>query len=274
MTRRVAALMYHDVTDEPTTSGFQRPGAWPYKLSRRRFDQHLAQLAAAAAAPVLVTDLALAVPGGGDHLMLTFDDGALGALHAADALSRRGWRAHFFIVTGLLGAPGFLSPADVRALRAAGHLIGSHSHTHPDIFRDLPPARMAFEWRTSRAVLEDLLGEPCLVASVPGGDSSPAVFRSAAKAGYRFLFTSEPWLRPRRVAGCTVLGRFSVKAQTPVERVAALAEYRGWGRALAQRRLQTLLRRAVPWAYRAYVRQRTAAPPAPAAPPITAPGGT
>lgn len=259
MNARVAALMYHDVTDEPTTSGFQRPGAWAYKLSRQRFDEHLTQLAAAAPAPSLVTDVALA--GAGDHLLLTFDDGALGARHAADMVARRGWRAHFFVVTGLLGTPGFLAPADVRALRAAGHLVGSHSHTHPDIFRDLPPARMALEWRTSRAVLEDLLGEPCALASVPGGDSSADVFRSAADAGYRFLFTSEPWLYPRRVAGCVVLGRFSVKAQTPPGRVVALAACRGWGRALAWRRFTTLLRRTAPWAYRAYVRHRTAAAP-------------
>src|SRR6185503_19402527 len=33
----IAGLMYHEVTDDPTSSGFQRPGALPYTLSRAAF---------------------------------------------------------------------------------------------------------------------------------------------------------------------------------------------------------------------------------------------
>src|SRR5207302_8988099 len=63
-----------------------------------------------------------------------------------------------------------------------------------------------------------------------GGDISPQVLESAAAAGLRALFTSEPWLAPRRVHGCWILGRNIVKAATPSARIAALAAFRGWRR--------------------------------------------
>src|SRR5207248_2822151 len=156
-------------------------------------------------APQLVTDIDLSAPG--RHLLLTFDAGGRSALHIGDALCARGWRGHFFIVTNLLGVRTFLAPADIRQLRSCGHLIGSHSHTHPDIFNALSPRRMLEEWHASTDALSQVLGERCATAAVPGGDISPQVLESAAAAGLRALFTSEPWLVPRRVHGCWILGR-------------------------------------------------------------------
>src|SRR5207248_1719796 len=81
-----------------------------------------------------------------------------------DALCARGWRGHFFIVTNLLGVRTFLAPADIRQLRSCGHLIGSHSHTHPDIFNALSPRRMLEEWHASTDALSQVLGERCATA--------------------------------------------------------------------------------------------------------------
>ncbi|HVH69057.1 MAG TPA: polysaccharide deacetylase family protein [Gemmatimonadales bacterium] len=251
----LASFGYHEVTDDPTASGFQRPAARPYKHTRQAFQHQLAALARARLAPELVLDVDLEQPG--RHLLLTFDDGGKSALHVSDELSRRGWKGHFFIVTSLIGSRTFLDRGEIRSIRSAGHLIGSHSHTHPDIFRDLTPARMAAEWRTSCDLLEDLLGEPCRVASVPGGDISGSALRSAARVGLRYLFTSEPWTRPRQVDGCWILGRFGPKTSTSPARTEALARFRGWSRALLVRRATDVARRALPTLYRLYVRQRT-----------------
>jgi peptidoglycan/xylan/chitin deacetylase (PgdA/CDA1 family) len=251
----IATLGYHDVTDDPTTSGFQRPGALPYKLGRRAFRAQLDRIAAGPVAPTLVTAIDWTKPG--RHVLLTFDDGGKSALDAAEELSRHGWRGHFFIVTGRIGAPTFLDASEIRWLRGAGHLVGSHSHTHPDIFRDLTAAQMSEEWRVSRDVLGGLLGEACVIASVPGGDISPAVVPRAAAAGLRYLFTSEPWLRPRRVDGCWALGRFAPKVTTAAPRVQRLTEFRGWLRARVLRELSVLARRTAPVAYRWYVQRTT-----------------
>lgn len=250
--------MYHEVTDDPTSTGFQRPGAFAYKHSIAAFTEHLARIAETAIRPRLVTELDWSAPG--RHVLLTFDDGGKSALVAGETLAQRGWQGHFLIVTSLIGSRTFLDPEDIRALHAAGHLIGSHSHSHPNIFRDLAPARMVEEWRISSDILSQITGAPCVSASVPGGDISSRVFDSADTAGLRYLFTSEPWLLPRRSGGCTILGRYSVKVTTSADRVGALAHFRGWRAAWLRRRLKVWATRAVPPLYRLYIRARTTSP--------------
>ena len=249
--------MYHEVTDDPTTSGFQRPAALPYTFSRTAFANHLDAFAAGPLAPELISDINLARNGRGRHLVLTFDDGGASAMYAADQLARRGWKAHFFIITGRIGERTFLKPADIRTLRSAGHMIGTHSHTHPDIFRSLSPALMASEWGVSRAILEALLGEPCVAASVPGGDISPVVLESAGAAGVRYLFTSEPLLAPERLGDTWILGRVTLKAGMSVATIRELVAFRGWQRAKLLRRLGGLARTLSPSLYAQYVRMRT-----------------
>jgi peptidoglycan/xylan/chitin deacetylase (PgdA/CDA1 family) len=253
---QVAAFGYHEVTDEPHTSGFQRPGAMPYKHSRLAFAQHLAHFAASpAGAPRSV--MAIDENPTGRHLLLTFDDGGKSALHTAEELSRRGWIGHFFVVTSRMGTRGFLSAAEVREVRAMGHVIGSHSHTHPNIFREQSPGKMLTEWRVSSDILADLLGEAILTAAVPGGHISPIVTRTASSAGFRFLFTCEPTLAPWRDGDCRVLGRYLVKTHTPILRVRELSDFRGWRSAQAMRLMKNAVRRSFPAVYRAYVSRST-----------------
>jgi peptidoglycan/xylan/chitin deacetylase (PgdA/CDA1 family) len=251
----VAGFGYHDVTDDPTSSGFQRNGAVPYKLGLQLFCEHLDRIGATGTTPARVDEIDLSRPG--RHLMLTFDDGGKSALVIGEELSRRGWKGHFFITTGLIGQRTFLSAGEIRRLRDAGHLIGSHSHTHPDIYRDLPPDRMLVEWRQSCDRLAQILGEPCKTGSVPGGDISAEVLRSAGLSGLRYLFTSEPSPTPDLVRGCWVLGRYCAKASTSPEQIEQLAAFHGWASKLLARRMKGLLRQSMPFLYRVYVRRST-----------------
>jgi peptidoglycan/xylan/chitin deacetylase (PgdA/CDA1 family) len=259
MASEIAGLMYHEVTDDPTTSGFQRPGALPYTLTRAAFTNHLNAIAGGALKPELVTQLDLSANGNGKHrhLLLTFDDGGASAMYVAEELAKRDWKAHFFIITGRIGERTFLKPADIRALRSAGHMVGSHSHTHPDIFRGLPQELMTTEWRVSRAILEALLGEPCIAASVPGGDISRVVLESANEAGIRYLFTSEPLLNPERIGDTWILGRVILKAGVSAATIRQLVAFRGWQRAQLIRRLGGIARALFPPLYAHYVRLRT-----------------
>ena len=63
-----------------------------------------------------------------------------------------------------------MSKNDIRDLAKRGHQIGSHSHTHPNVFRNQSIDQMRYEWSTSKNILEDILGEEVLICSVPGGD--------------------------------------------------------------------------------------------------------
>jgi hypothetical protein len=136
-------------------------------------------------------------------------------------------------------------------------MVGSHSHTHPNIFRNLTPQVMLTEWRVSCAILESLLGERCIAASVPGGDISRGVLESVSEAGIRYLFTSEPHLRPERVANTWILGRVILKAGVSPATIKELVSFRGWQRVQFLRRLGGLARSLSPSLYRQYVRLRT-----------------
>src|SRR5438105_3058001 len=93
--------------------------------------------------------------------------------------------------------------------------------------------------------------------------------RAAARHRYRSLRPRSPSAahvrrrrqeraaQPRRVHGCWILGRYIVKAATPSARIAALAAFRGWRRALLVRRCKVAARAALPSLYRAYVARTT-----------------
>jgi peptidoglycan/xylan/chitin deacetylase (PgdA/CDA1 family) len=206
------ALLYHDVVGEgaPQGSGFPGPGAARYKLTRQAFCAHLDALAA------------LPTPG-----VLTFDDGGCSAFApVAGLLEERGWRGHFFVATDYLGRPGFLTPAQVRELHKREHVIGTHSCSHPEWMSRCGHGELVGEWRRSREVLSELLGEEVTAGSVPGGFYSRSVARAAAEAGLKVLFTSEPTTRVREVDGCQVVGRYSIYRGTTGARAAALASGR------------------------------------------------
>src|ERR1017187_5607160 len=66
-----------------------------------------------------------------DGICLTFDDSNESDLTIAlPALQARGMEAHFFLVAGRIGRPGYLSPAQVRALVSAGMAMGNHGMHH------------------------------------------------------------------------------------------------------------------------------------------------
>jgi peptidoglycan/xylan/chitin deacetylase (PgdA/CDA1 family) len=219
---RIRALMYHGLGAEGgPRDGFEGAGAAAYAVAPERFSEHLERIAAATDGPPATAD---ALPGGsGRAWMLTFDDGAASALEAADQLARRSWRGHFFIATDLVGTPGFLTWDGVRELARSGHVVGSHSSSHPHRMAACSPEVLLDEWSRSGAALAEVLGRPVSTASVPGGLYSASVGRTAAAAGYSVLFNSLPSQRPGRVEGCLLVGRYAIRRDTPADEAAAAA---------------------------------------------------
>ena len=240
MAPTLLTFLYHEVTDDPAAAGFQRASALPYKHTWSEFHANLDAVARAGRVPIL---LHRGVPPAGTHLVLTFDDGGASALPIADCLEQRGWRGHFLITTSMIDRRCFVTRANVRELHARGHVVGVHSHTHPDVFRALSLDAMLSEWTTSRQRLEQIIGTAVSVASVPGGDSSAAVEAAAGRAGITLLFTSEPTRQPWVSAGITCVGRVCPKVGTPLRRVTRLASGKDWTRAMAIRKTKAAFRR-------------------------------
>jgi len=239
---RVLPLMYHDVVERglENASGFPGADAALYKLEHSQFEKHLDAIAARTmrdAASVL--DLVAKeqrertsqthekrLP-----FLITFDDGGVSAYELiADMLEDRGWRGHFFVTAGRIGTSAFMNLEQIRQLHDRGHIIGSHSQTHPLRMSHCHPEEMLSEWQTSIKTLSDIVGERVRIASVPGGFYSAQVAKAAAAAGIEVLFNSEPAIKSYSVDGCLVLGRYTVQRWMPPEVAAAIACGQIWPR--------------------------------------------
>jgi peptidoglycan/xylan/chitin deacetylase (PgdA/CDA1 family) len=224
-------LMYHDVVarDQAGSSGFSGPASALYKIPPEIFASHLNAVAAVPSAKVVLPGEALAVSRGGE-VLLTFDDGGASAMAIADLVEAHGWRGIFLVTAGFIDTPTFLTGAQIRTLRRRGHVIGSHSFSHPARMLSCSKERLGQEWVRSRDRLEQILGEQVATGSVPGGYYSRAVAEAAADAGYDLLFNSEPSTAVRSVRGCRILGRYSIKRPMTPEHVAALVSKPPWTR--------------------------------------------
>ncbi len=207
---KALSILYHDVVREDfEESGFPGAAAGRYKFTRSEFSTHLSRMtekATGMAVPVdLLLDGAVSRP-----FFMTIDDGGSSAVYIAEELERHDWRGHFFVTTNYIDTPTFVSRDQIRWLHKRGHVIGSHSSSHPFRMSEIPKEQLAREWKGSVEVLSEILGEQVRSASVPGGFYAPRVAEAAAAAGVRALFTSEPTTSVAQIAGCLVLGRYTV----------------------------------------------------------------
>ncbi len=218
----VVALLYHDViTGSDESSGFLGSDAAEYKLDEAEFRQHVACIANRLLVPaVSVFDLLPRSPletafpslRGNTEFIVTFDDGGASA-HTLipEIIEPLQWRGHFFMTTDYIDTPGFLTRGQLRDLHAQGHVIGSHSCSHPPRMSMLNRNHLYQEWQRSVSLLENILGSPVKTASVPGGHYSRRVAEAASRAGIEILFTSEPTTTWDKVHGCMVIGRYTIQ---------------------------------------------------------------
>lgn len=163
-----------------------------------QFESKLARLRAAGFEPHLLATANLETRGA---FVVTFDDGyACVAEQALPVLERQKITALEFLIAGKLGgrnewdvAKGdvpqpLMDAAQVRTWLAAGHQIGSHSLTHPNL-RKIPPAQAREEITTSKKKLEDTFGVPVDHFCYPYGSYNEAIRDMVAAAGYRTAST-------------------------------------------------------------------------------------
>jgi peptidoglycan/xylan/chitin deacetylase (PgdA/CDA1 family) len=183
----VPVLLYHAVGTDRSD--------WiaPYTVSTDTFRRHLELIAASGRVALSVEELRLALSGElpltQDAVVLTFDDGfAEWADVVVSELAQ--WRlpATMFVTTGFIGtrSPGgdaMLSWNGVRELVAAGHEIGAHSVSHPEL-DTLSWCAALTEIGECRKVLQDQLDLPVRSFAYPHGYSSRTVREQVRAAGY------------------------------------------------------------------------------------------
>jgi peptidoglycan/xylan/chitin deacetylase (PgdA/CDA1 family) len=154
---------------------------------------------------------------GDSGVALTFDGGERSVLEeAAPRLARRGWVGAVFVTTARLGAPGWLSPEELKAIRAAGWLVGARGHTGRPLAA-LPRAELDEELSRARSALTGILGSPPAHLAFPGGRSSPAAEDAARAAGFTTLWSSTPGVNAAMLPR-GALRRTAIRRGEPLER--------------------------------------------------------
>lgn len=202
-------LMYHGVGDEPAPHSEPR-----YTVSETKFATQL-DLLLQARATVLSLEACLSQGDGGGKagVVLTFDDGEASVVHRAlPLMAARSMAGTVYVTTDWIGQPGYASADELRGLRAAGWTVGAHSMSHRYL-SGLGDQELDLELTGSRQALVELLGEPVVHMSLPGGRAEPRVMEAARRAGYDSVATSAPG---RWTAGTSTLDlpRLTVLADT------------------------------------------------------------
>jgi peptidoglycan/xylan/chitin deacetylase (PgdA/CDA1 family) len=114
------------------------------------------------------------------QMALTYDDGPNEphTLKLLEVLARHDAKATFF----LIGRYVKQRPDIARTIQSAGHAIGNHTYTHPNLVL-VSAARLKQELSDCRKAIEDALGEPANLFRPPFGGRRPNVLRTARAMG-------------------------------------------------------------------------------------------
>lgn len=116
----------------------------------------------------------------GRQIALTFDDGPhpRWTERLLEVLARHQVRATFFMI----GRYARGLPHTVRAVAAAGHAIGNHTLTHPNLIF-ASPSQVALQIRECQRALEEAVGPHSPLFRPPHGGRLPHVLRTARRMG-------------------------------------------------------------------------------------------
>jgi peptidoglycan-N-acetylglucosamine deacetylase len=129
-------------------------------------------------------------------IALTFDDGPndLHTLDLVETLDQHRVRATFFMIGQFVRE----RPGIAREVARAGHVIGNHTFTHPNLIF-CSPAQVGLQLDDCERVLTDAVGEHSRLFRPPYGGRLPHVLRAARKrslATVMWSVSSQDWSLP------------------------------------------------------------------------------
>ena len=252
MNTNVVTFLYHEVSDDPNSTGFVRKSNIPYKHKSAEFISNIEAIKESQITPITIGQIEN--KSRNHKILLTFDDGGKSAMHIVDILEKYGWYGHFFITTSMIGSSTFLDKSNIRELFNRGHIVGTHSHNHPTPFRDLSIEEMTKEWSTSINILEQILSSKITCGSIPGGDMDKKSVKSAKLCNIRYLFTSEPINKMWMENGVALFGRVCPKVGNKISRIKNFANNRGFFKERVVRKIKNLIRFFLGPVYSHYVK--------------------
>lgn len=160
-------------------------------------------------------------------VILSFDDGKDNqAQTALPELARRGMVGTWFIMSVVIGNPGWTTADQIKAAADAGHTIGCHTWDHHDV-REYTEEDFVTQFVEPRATLQKHSGQPVDSFAFPYGAWNEAALPHLVSAGYTsaYQLTDKP-LDPQ-LPQYTLKRQLALSTWTGPDVVAKLEEIRG-----------------------------------------------
>lgn len=170
----------------------------------------------------------------GTNVFITFDDGSADQYQAAEILDKHGIKAAFFICPQDIEKEDFIASRpksqlkpmswqEIKDLHKRGHVISSHSMSHP-VLAKLQPTGVYKELQKSKEILEEKLNSKVDFFAYPYGTdkeiSDEAIL--IAKKLYDFNFTFIPGKNHFETANCSLIKRTGVNSKYSLYHLRAL----------------------------------------------------
>ena len=178
-------LMYHYIRSVDASVD---PLGYELSVTPEMFDAHMAWLHEQGYVTMRMDAAARCIRGEGfcpaKAVALTFDDGYEDAFTSAlPTLQRYGFTATFYIISGFVGQPGYMTWEQIGALRDAGMEIGAHTIDHYDL-TTLDPAEADRQIVQSKVDIEQRLGIGVQSFCYPTGLYNWSIEEQARAANY------------------------------------------------------------------------------------------
>jgi peptidoglycan/xylan/chitin deacetylase (PgdA/CDA1 family) len=207
---RVPVLMYHYIRVNPVSS--DRMG-YNLSVTPADFAAQMDWLARNSYHPITFSELHGYL--NGQHglpsrpVILSFDDGYADFHTAALPILRaHDFSAVAYVVSGFVGRPGYMTPAQIVEADRSGIEIGAHTVDHADLARQSADG-LRYQLTASKTFLEQLLGHPVLSLCYPSGRFNSTVAAAAENAGYLDATTTR-WGSVRTLASRYVWDRLRI----------------------------------------------------------------
>ena len=185
---RIPVFMYHRIAPD-SEIGRSLPGL---VVSPARFTAQMAALHRAGWTTITARELADDLAAGRrpprHSFVLTFDDGHVdGYTHAFPILRRYGFVGSFYVITNRIGHTGYLTPAQLRTMAAAGMEIASHTMGHVDLTQ-LSSTSVRSQLSGSARAIRAAVGVRPITLAYPFGKWNRGLAGPLAATGYRIAF--------------------------------------------------------------------------------------
>jgi peptidoglycan/xylan/chitin deacetylase (PgdA/CDA1 family) len=148
-------------------------------------------------------------------IIISVDDGYVDDVRTIlPDLERWHMVATFFVITGRMTEPGFVSAAQIRELDSAGMDVGDHTAHHLDLSM-LTAAELRSEVAGSRAVLERVLGHRVYYFAYPFGAFNDSVVQEVRAAGFTMAYTTAGGTRESTTSPLTMPRIHVGRSETP-----------------------------------------------------------